>query len=267
MSQLRSVTLDENTPFYVQIREALRQRILDGDFFPSTRLPSETELERLYGVSRVTVRQALRDLQDDGLLHKVHGKGTFAGRPKAAQNVTRLWGFGEAMAEQGHRTRNRVLSYRKVAADGRVAANLQIEAGAPVAELKRLRLLNDEPISVDHTFLPVHIGDQLVKFDLETRDVFEIFETSMGIRLAEARLDIEAIRGTASLAKALGARMADPVLKVDRLTSTTAGLPIDYEHLYYRADRFKYQVSVNRHAAAQWDATTLDDANQDRHSR
>ena len=236
--------LHESTPFYVQIREALRARIVNGDFFPSTRLPSESDLERSYGVSRITVRQALRDLARDGLLHKVHGKGTFAGRPKAAQDITRLRGFGEAMAEQGRQTANKVLSFKQVSANVHVAAQLNLEAGALVSELQRLRLLDDEPISVDHTYLPVHLGEQVAKFDLGKRDVFEIIETELGIELAEARLEIEAIRGTRSLAESLGTRVTDPILKVSRLTSTTAGIAIDYEHLYYRADRFKYQVIV-----------------------
>jgi GntR family transcriptional regulator len=263
MSQSPLINLNESTPLYVQIREALRQRILNGEYFPSTRLPSESELERVYGVSRITVRQALRDLEEEGLLHKVHGKGTFTGRHKAAQNATQLRGFGEAMAEQGHRTLNQVLSFRQIPADGQVAAALQLPAGTQVCELKRLRLLDGEPISVDHTYLPVHIGEQLVKFDLETRDVFEIFETEMRIELSAARLEIEAIRGTRALARSLGTSPSDPILRVNRLTSTTAGVAIDYEHLFYRADRFKYQVNVSRRAPAHLEAAPAPGLRQD----
>ncbi|MCA3930308.1 GntR family transcriptional regulator, partial [Burkholderia sp.] len=83
-------------PLYVQIKDTLRARILDGTYAPHSRMPSEHELCAMFDVSRITVRQALGDLQKEGLLFKLHGKGTFVSKPKAFQNVTSLQGFAEA---------------------------------------------------------------------------------------------------------------------------------------------------------------------------
>ncbi len=153
------------------------------------------------------------------------------------------------MAEQGRQTLNLVRLSRKVPASETVAARLQLSTGAPVWELERLRHLDGEPISLDHTFLPADIGQVLVRFDLEKRDVFEVFETELGIQLAQARLEIEALPATKEMAKVLQMKSGAPILKVQRLTSSSAGRAIDFEYLYYRADRFRYEVHINRHIA------------------
>ena len=98
-----------SVPLHTQLRDVLRARILDGEYPQDSQMPSESELGALFKVSRITVRQALGDLQKEGLIFKVHGKGSFVSQPKAFQNVTSLQGFAEAMSESGHEIVNRVL--------------------------------------------------------------------------------------------------------------------------------------------------------------
>ena len=93
-----------SVPLYAQIKDALRVQILDGTYAPHSQMPSEHELCAMYGVSRITVRQALGDLQKEGLLFKLHGKGTFVSKPKAFQNVSSLQGFAEAMSSMAMRS-------------------------------------------------------------------------------------------------------------------------------------------------------------------
>ena len=134
-------------PLYEQIKDTLRGRILDGTYAPHSQMPSEHELCALFGVSRITVRQALGDLQKEGLLFKLHGKGTFVSKPKAFQNVTSLQGFGEAMSSMGYEIVNQLRSFRIVEASRHVATKLNLPEGAPVAEIHRVRLLNREAVS------------------------------------------------------------------------------------------------------------------------
>src|SRR6056297_1407076 len=101
-------------PLYQQIKRALAGRIIDGDYQPHERLPSESELMKVFGVSRITVRQALRDLHREGLVFSVQGKGTFVSKPKAVQDVQRLQGFGESMMPQGYETSTRVIDLKEV---------------------------------------------------------------------------------------------------------------------------------------------------------
>ncbi|UUC47619.1 GntR family transcriptional regulator [Pseudomonas citronellolis] len=234
-------------PLYSQLKELLRTRILDGTYPPLSRMPSEAELGKAHGVSRITVRQALGDLQKEGLIFKIHGKGTFVARPKAFQNVSTLQGLAESMGERGYEVINRLRSFRFVPADAQVAARLQVAEGDSVAQIKRARLVNRELVSLEVTYLPEAVGRRLEKADLVSRDIFLILENDCGLPLGHADLAIDAILADAELAAALEVEEGSPVMRIERLTHGADGQPLDYEHLYYRGDAFQYRLRIDRH--------------------
>jgi GntR family transcriptional regulator len=112
--------------------------------------------------------------------------------------------------------------------------------------LRRVRYLNREPISVDVSYLPTTIGHRLVREDLATRDVFVILENDYGLALGHADLQIGAVQADETLAEQLQVNADSPILFIERLTHGVDGKPIDYEHLFYRADAFQYRVRVDR---------------------
>ena len=232
-------------PLYIQIKEAIKQRILDGDYAAHERLPSESELMKVFGVSRITVRQALRDLHSDGMVFSVQGKGTFVSKPKAVQDVQRLQGFGEAMAPKGYETSARVISVSETRASQEVAEALDITRNVRVVELKRVRFLNREPISIDHSFFPLDIGQKLQARDL-TQDVFPLLENEFGVLLSHADLQIEATAASEEQASFLNIDVNRPVLKIKRLVFNQQGKPVDFEYLFYRGDAFQYHLRVDR---------------------
>jgi GntR family transcriptional regulator len=233
-------------PLYAQIKDILRARILDGSYQPHQQMPSESEMMASFNVSRITVRQALNDLQNEGLIFRIHGKGTFVSKPKAFQDLGRLQGFGEAMRQMGYETFARVLSIKSVVPSAQVAEKLQLAKRSRVTELQRVRFLNREPISLDVTYVPLAIGNRLAKEDLAARDVFVILENDYGIALGHAELQIGSTLADESLATQLKVEEGSPVLFIERTTHTADGTPIDYEHLYYRGDAFQYKVRVDR---------------------
>lgn len=237
-------------PLYAQIKEALRAGILDGSYAPHSQMPSEHELCAMFSVSRITVRQALGDLQKEGLLFKLHGKGTFVSKPRAFQNVSSLQGFAEAMSSMGYEIVNQLRSFKIVEADRNVATRLNIEEGAPVTEIHRVRLLNREPVSLELTWLPEAIGKRLANADLATRDIFLILENDCGIALGHADIAIDATLADDDIVAALRVEDGSPVLRIDRLTHDAEGTPIDYEHLYFRGDAFQYRMRIDREKAA-----------------
>lgn len=242
---LRGTTIDD-TPLHRQIRQQLRARILDGSYAPDSRMPSEAELGAIFGVSRITVRQALSDLQKEGLIHRIHGKGTFVARPKAFQNVTHLQGFAEAMGAMGYEIVNDLRRFSFVPAEAAIAQKLGLEAGDTVAEIHRVRFLNRQPVSLEVTWLPEQIGRRLENADLVTRDIFLILENNCGLPLGHADLSIESILADDDLVKALRVEEGAPVLRIERLTHDADGQPIDYEHLYFRGDAFQYRFRIDR---------------------
>jgi GntR family transcriptional regulator len=220
-------------PMYAQIREILRARILDGTYSTHEQLASESEMMATFGVSRITVRQALNDLQNEGLIFRMHGKGTFVSKPKAFQDLGKLQGFGEAMRQKGYETYARVISIDAVTPSQQVRDKLQLLKRAKVTELQRLRFLNREPISLDITYVPTAIGHRLAKEDLATRDVFVILENDYGIALGHADLQIGSTLADEYLAEQLRVDAGSPVLLIERTT-------------YYRGDAFQYRVRVDR---------------------
>lgn len=240
-----SVVPMSSVPMHAQIREIIRRHVLDGSYAPHSQMPSESQMMASFGVSRITIRQALGDLQKEGLIFKVPGKGSFVAKPKAFQNLSRLQGFGEAMSPAGYETFSQVLATREMPADELVARRLQLKAGALVVQIQRLRYLNREPISVDVSWFPLAIGRRLVNEDLPARDIFVILENDHGLHLTHADVQIEAISADEGLARHLALPEGAPLLRIERLTFADER-PVDYEHLYYRGDAFQYRLRIDR---------------------
>jgi GntR family transcriptional regulator len=234
---------------YVRIKNHLRDCILDGRLKPHDQLPPESALMEQFDVSRITVRQALNDLQKEGLIFTLHGKGSFVSMPKADQHLTSLQGFAEAMSEAGHEIYNQVTDLRDVAAPAAVAERLGLAPRSPVTEIKRVRFLNRAPISFEVTYVPTDIGARLAKADLKTRDIFLILENDFGIALGNADLTIEAGLADAAVARHLRIERGAPVLRIERLTHSAQRRPLDFEYLFYRGDAFRYRLSIERKQA------------------
>lgn len=233
-------------PLYTQIKEALRAKILDGSYAVHQRLPSENDMINAFGVSRITVRQAISDLQKEGLLYKIHGKGTFVAMPKVSQELTHLQGFGEAMQPLGHETFSQVLGLSLVKASPLICAKLNLAEGARVIELRRVRYLDRKPISVDVSYLEAEMGSKLSKAGLRDRDLFSLLENELGHRLHSADVEIDATSAGPDIAPHLKVELKSPILRIERLTYASRKKPVVFEYLHYRAESFKYKLKITR---------------------
>lgn len=232
-------------PLYVQIKETLKKQILDGHYVPHERLPSENELMQLFGVSRITVRQALRDLYNEKLVFSAQGKGTFVSKPKAVQDMQHLQGFGEAMHAKGYDTSARLIGVREIRANREIQEQLQLHSGQDVVEIRRVRYLNREPVSVDTSYFPAEIGRKLLGRDLSV-DIFPLLENQLGLDLGHAEVRLEARAADADTAHLLGIETGAPVMWVTRLTYTRGGEPLDYEYLAFKSESYQYRFIIDR---------------------
>ena len=248
MLQDETTTTQRRSPLtlHSRIREELSERILQGGLKPNDRVPSESELMAQYGVSRITVRQALGDLQSARMIFKVPGKGAFVAEPKPFQELGRLQGFAEAMGSRGHDTFNRLVRLGTVLAAEGVSDRLGLPRGSRVTEVQRVRFLDGRPVSVDLTWLPVRLGERLVREELVTRDIFLILEHDLATPLGHADLAIDAAAADDELASLLEVDPGSPVLRIERLTHDRDGRPVDYEHLHCRSDIFQYRLRLQR---------------------
>jgi GntR family transcriptional regulator len=233
-------------PLYQQLSDLLREEIRSGRYNPLDRLPSEHELVREYAISRITARQALVELARDGLVFRLQGRGSFVARPAVVQPLSRLTGLAEAMSGQGLSSTSRVLRTSTVRAGGAVAARLGVEVGASIFEMRRIRMVDAIAVSFDLSWFPLELGRRLAHEDLEGRDVFWLIENVCGIALGAADCEIGAVAAEDDVALQLGVPSGTPLVFIDRLTYDAKDRPIDYEHLYVRADRFRYGLRLER---------------------
>jgi GntR family transcriptional regulator len=230
-----------------QVRESLRAGIADGRYAAHAKLPAESALSSMFGVSRITVRQALSDLQNEGAIIKVAGKGAFVAPRRAHQPLTRLEGFGEAMRRLGHQVSNSLLGHATIAAPEAVAQRLKLAPGAAVTQITRVRRLDHAPVSLEVTYVSPALGERLRGEDLLERDIFAIFEHDYAIALGHADLQLDATAADGAVANALGVAPGSPILRIERLTHDAHGTPIDFEYLYFRGDTFQYRLQLARH--------------------
>ncbi len=232
-------------PAYRRIRDEIRELIQCGTYKPYDRLPSEMDLVRRFGVSRVTVRLALEALRKDGVVQSLQGKGSFVCMPMVVQAGAALLGFHESMAGSGYATGSTVLSVKERKASPEIAVALQLKRGTVVLEVQRLRCANDEPMSLDISYFPLDLSAKLISEDL-AGDIFPLLEKCCGLSLGRADVNIEAVACDAATAAVLQLKPGEPLLHLRRLTWSVAGRPVDYEHLYCRKDAWQYRVQLNR---------------------
>jgi len=233
-------------PLFLHIKETIRKKILDGSYSVHAKLPSERELIEEFSVSRITVRQALAELQREGLVFKINGKGTFVSKPKAALNVSRLRGFGEAMSSMGYESFAKVLSVKEEAASREVIKKLNLSNESHVTKIQRLRYLNREPISLDVTYFSSALGKIVASSDLERRDILSVLENECGLVLDNAKMNIESLLCDSYLSQHLGIEEGGPVLHIERTLFDDKNCAILYENLFYRGDVFQYSLDVER---------------------
>ena len=233
-------------PLYARLRDELRASILDGRLQPHARLPSENEMTAAYGVSRITVRQALGDLQKEGLIVRLQGKGAFVSQPQATQQLHRLEGLAEALAPQGQAVHSKRLSMKRLRATPAIAGQLELAPLTELYQLMTLRYLDRQPLSVNVSHFVPGIGERIARIDLSGRDLIEVLERDLGQPVARADVEIRAQAMPAREAKLLRVDAGEPALKVHRLLRAEDGKPLQVETAIYRADVFSYKLSLSR---------------------
>jgi GntR family transcriptional regulator len=232
---------------YARIEETIATEIAQGEYRPGDQLPTEDALLERFQVSRITVRRAIQNLVRRGLIEIRRGRGTFVLSPRIEAELTKLTGFVEDMSATGRRASARVVSQGIVAASTRVAERLQVTKGTKVMQIKRVRLADGVPISFDETYLPLSLGNRIVKNDLRLHPIFTLLEEEYGVPLVQADYELEAVIATKAVADALQIKAGSPVFQIERTSMTTGNQPVDYEVLSYRGDLVRFTTKLLRH--------------------
>src|ERR1700704_3406596 len=234
------------SPLYETVESTLAAGIADGSLPPETQLPPEEGLTERFKVSRTTVRKAIQNLIERGLVEVRRGKGTFVTRPRITQELTELTGFVEDMQVLGRNPTARLLDKRIVAADQTVAHHLALAPGTLVVRLRRVRFADGVAMSFDETYLPRDIGEKVAENDLEAEPVFALLEAKYDTPLVEAEYKLEAAAADPVAAQALQVPAGSPIFLIERTPYTTGNRPVDFERLHYRGDLIRFVTRLAR---------------------
>ena len=235
-------TVSRKQPLYDQLVDLLREKI-ENELEPGDLLPSERELSERYGLSRTTVRLALKELETLGLINRRHGKGTFVSdASREATNLMGSYSFTEQMRELGRTPKTIILEFEIREATKSVADHLRLRLGDKVFRMRRLRLADDVPMMVERTYLPVSEFVSLTFDDVASKPLYDIMEKDYHEKIRLAEEEFYASIARSADAQALGISEGAPVLELVRTTYSDKNMVIEYTHSVARADQFKYKV-------------------------
>jgi GntR family transcriptional regulator len=233
-------------PRYYQLKEIIRERIVSGDWTPGSLIPSERELCERYGISRMTARQSITELVNEGMLYREQGKGTYVGRPKIAQQLLRLTGFTEDMESRAQRPGAKVLEAEMWPADDETAERLRIRIGQPVYRLRRLRLADSEPLALETSCISFIGCERLLDNDLERDSLYQLLEDTYDLPPLEAEQELEADVAKDDEALHLKITVGSAILRTRRVTTTRRNQPIEYATSVYRGDKYRFYTRMVR---------------------
>lgn len=238
-------------PFYYQLKQRIVEDIRVAGLRPGDRVSGDHELCREYGVSRTVVRQALAELETEGVVERVKGRGTFVSHPKTAESLVQsLTGLFEDVAARGGRLLSVVRRLEVEPADEATARDLEIQPGTPVVVVDRLRFVDDEPWVLTVTHIPATLVPGLVDFDLREVSLYAVMENDFGLRLVRGRRSVEAVVASAQLGRTLGIAKGAAVLLLRSVSTGVDGRPIESFVAFHRGDRSRFEVELMRQTSA-----------------
>ena len=239
--------IDENSPFslYFQLKNIFIKNIKNDIWKVHTKIPSERELCESYGVSRITVRQALKELEDEGLLYRKQGKGTFVTIPKFNQRLSKLYSFSEEITKMGSVPAMKILSFNLIKADSVLADRLNIEPGDKAFEIRRLRMADGEPFAVEISYIVQKYARALTEEAVRQSGLYNALYATCGITPDWATETFEAVIITNQEAELLKVHRKSAGLHLER-TAWANEKTLEYCISTIRGDKYKYTVKLEK---------------------
>ncbi len=228
---------------YMQVIHYCLSLIEQGKLDDGDRMPTEEEICQLFGVSRITVRRAYDELVNTGRIYRVQGKGSFVSRRKTDMQLNRIQGFSEEMRGKGVVPSSELISTQAMSPSPEIAKRLRLEEQSQVIHIVRVRCADGVPMSKEEVFLPLFRFPELLAFDL-SGSLYEILEAHYGCRPAQIEQTIEAYVIERSDALLLRITPGSPALYIERTTYDKSGTPIEACLSVYRADKYKFSVTI-----------------------
>jgi GntR family transcriptional regulator len=234
-------------PLYYQLVELLREQISAGVLPAGAQVPGERALSEQYGISRMTVRQAINYLVREGSLVAEHGRGTFVAAAKQTHDALHLLGFTEAMLQRGEKPRNRLLE-QVIITLPLVAQKLALPEDSQLVRIVRLRFSDATPLLLETIYVPLHLFPDIEKADLEQQSLYHLFEQRYNVRPVRANQTLEATVANEYEQELFAVQPGMPMILLSGVTYDSLNRPIEQFKAVYRGDRFKLAYESERDA-------------------
>ena len=239
----RSIERSSYVPIYVQLQRHMRDMVAEHN--DSNRpFYSDNELADIFSVNRLTIRRAVQELVDEGLLYRVRGVGTFIQSPKIEGEPVYQRGFIAQWQLQGKAVQSQILTLEQTLPPARIAKALTSSEDVPRLYVKRLRSADGLPVVLDDIYLPASMTDNVKASDFENQTIAGLLRDKLGWRAKTAAIEIEAAKARRHEAQTLGINVRDPVLLRKITLLSDAGAPLSYGESYHRSDLFKYSLRL-----------------------
>lgn len=230
-------------PLYYQLVEQIREQIQSGVLQPGDQLPPERRLGEEAGISRMTARQAVAYLVQDGTLVVKPGVGTFVAEPKLTHDPLHLLGFTEETMSQGGQVTSQVLVQEVVPAPTSITTALALSASDLCLKLVRLRFANEIPLLLETIFLPAHLCPGLERADLETGSLYAHLSQRYDLHLTQTHQTLEATVANHYESELFGIEPGMAMILAEGVTYHQDQQPVEYFKAIYRGDRFKFEMA------------------------
>jgi GntR family transcriptional regulator len=242
-----SIDFNSPIPYYLQLYAHLLESIESGEWRQGDKLPGEHALCEAYGLSRSVVRQALGMLEQEGHIVRRRGKGAFVAEPKISESLAQqLTGFHQDMRERGRRIFSRVLAQAIIPAPVGIARRLELETGAPVVHLERLRFVEGEPIVLVSSYLPAALCPGLEDVDFSEQSLYASLSGAYDLHIARGRRTIEAVAADERTSQLLEVALGAPLIQLESVSYDESGRPIETYRALHRGDRSQFEVELVR---------------------
>jgi len=228
-------------PVYYQLRNIILNKIKSAEYSEEDLIPSERELSEILGISRMTVRHALSQLVNEGLLYREKGKGTFVAKKKIVQN--NITSFSEIVKLKGLVPSTEILFFGKDVKNNEMKNILDMEIDEPLYNLKRLRLANLKPIGIEEVFLPEKYFEGIEKYDF-TSSLYSIIKDKYSITINYTDNIIQAKTPTKEEKILLKITSATPILKISGISCSEDDIKLFYQNDTYRSDEYQYNARI-----------------------
>lgn len=239
---MRKLDQDSITPLYIQLMESIETEIISQRYSPGDRLPSEKELSSMYSVSIITVRRAVSNLIEKGVLSRRQGKGTFVSKPRFKKDIKQVYGFSDVCERLGMVSGGKMLDNKVVTASPSICKSLGLPSESQVVYIRRVRYVNKEPVSIEKNYFPLEYG-ALLAGSFDDNSLFKFLQKNMGVTVASSERYIEICYATAEEGEVLEVKKGAALLYIRSVAYDEEGHPVYVGRQIYNGDRLSLYVS------------------------